>query len=202
MAPKKAPATKKYETVTVTCLGEKVDVELIKPYWAEEDPEMWELDKMEKAQEKAKKILIDRRQAEEKAEGQKRIQALESAFAIFDEDGSGQLTSDEVLKVLTRMTGKGAELSEDDAKAFIKEFDRNGDGQLSINEFITAMGVMSDAYDADGDGVADMKQGGGEYDGKEEDFAAKLAAGETLEVAGVASGNMSEAVDEARRLQK
>lgn len=81
------------------------------------------------------------------------------------------------------------------------QFDRNGDGFLNVSEFIVAMGVVSDAYDADGDGVADMKQaGGGEYDGKEEEFAEKLALGENLTVAGIAHDNIHKATDDARKL--
>ena len=154
MPPKKAPATKKMEKVEVTVFGETIEVEIIRPAYADEDPEFWEVDKMEKAEAKAKKILMERKQQEIKEEGQKRIKALEAAFAVFDEDGSGSLSKDEVLKVLTRMTSAGSELSEKDAEDFIAQFDRNNDGVLSINEFITAMGVMSDAYDGDGDGVS------------------------------------------------
>lgn len=64
------------------------------------------------------------------------------------------------------------------------------------------MGVVSDAHDADGDGVADARQrvDGGMYDGKEEEFAKKLAEGETLVVAGLASGNVKEAVHDARKI--
>ena len=54
----------------------------------------------------------------------------------------------------------------------------------------------------DGDGTADVKQGGGKYDGKEEDFAEALAKGTTLEVAGVKAGSINESVEDARRLQK
>merc|ERR1712216_150582 len=107
-------------------------------------------------------------------------------------------------EILTRMTGNGAGLTKEDAEMFIHEFDRDGDGTLDVNEFIIAMGVVSDAHDADGDGTADMKQEGmvGQYDGKEEEFAAKLAEGETLTVAGLESGNIKESIEEARRLQK
>lgn len=202
MAPKKPPAPKPMDKVTVEVLGETIEVEIILPGWAKDDPELWELERIEKATEKGTKMLIERKQNEIKEEGAKRVKALEAAFAVFDEDGSGTLSTNEVLKVLTRMTSSGSELTKQDADDFIKEFDRNGDGVLSINEFITAMGVMSDAYDGDGDGVADIKDGDGAYDGKEEDFATALAEGKTLNVVGVEAGNIGTAVEDASRLQK
>ena len=85
---------------------------------------------------------------------------------------------------------------------FTSQFDRNGDGFLNVDEFIVAMGVVSDAYDADGDVIADMKQGRvGDYDGKEEEFAEKLALGENLAVAGMEHDNIHKMADDARKLQ-
>ena len=206
-------------TVEVEYLGEDWEVEIICPKWAihkknggdppdafeEEGGEsMWELyvqDQGTKAAEKEFKKRKDKADAEEKAKNDARIASLKASFEVFDVDGSGELTEDEVLGILTRMTGGGTELTLEDAKAFIEEFDRDGDGCLDVYEFITAMGVVSDAHDDDGDGVADMKDGAGQYDGKEDEFAAKLAAGETLVVAGLEAGKINEGVDAARRLQ-
>lgn len=61
----------------------------------------------------------------------------------------------------------------------------NGDGSLNINEFVTAMGVMSDSAG---------------YDGEEERFAKQIASGKTLD-AGVASGSVTSSVEEARKVQ-
>ena len=114
--------------------------------------------------------------AEEMAANDKRIASLKKAFEVFDKDGSGKLKADEVIEILTRMTAATySQFTTEDAKAFIQEFDRNGDGVLDVNEFIIAMGTISDAHDEDGDGMADMKDGDGKYDGKEDDFAKKLA---------------------------
>lgn len=207
-------------TVTVEYLDEDYEVEIICPPWAihkkeggdPPDPDrfeeeggesMWELYVHENGQKAAKKAFEKKRtamQAAEKAANDKRLASLKKSFEAFDEDGSGTLEAEEVVEILTRMTGGGNELTLDDAKAFIKEFDRDGDGMLDVNEFIVAMGVVSDAVDADGDGEADRT-----YDGKEEAFAAKLAAGEELEdikVKGIESGNVVAAVEDARRLQK
>mmetsp|Transcript_63860 Transcript_63860/g.101207 ORF Transcript_63860/g.101207 Transcript_63860/m.101207 type:complete len:485 (-) Transcript_63860:43-1497(-) len=62
--------------------------------------------------------------------------ALSAAFAVFDEDGDGTISREE-LKRLTHST--------DDPMiaAMIKEVDLDGDGQISWEEFRTAMGFSS-----------------------------------------------------------
>ena len=206
-------------SVEVEYAGEDWVVDIICPSWAshkakggeppnafeEEGGEsMWELyvkDHGEKAAEKAFKARAAAEAAEEKAANDARIASLKKSFAVFDTDGSGSLDAEEVVEILTRMTPGGTALTKADAEEFIKEFDRDGDGCLDVNEFICAMGVVSDAYDGDGDGEADLKDGEGKFDGKEDEFAKKLADGDTLLVANLKSGNVSEAVEEARRLQ-
>ena len=217
--PRPKPAPKPTIKVKVEYAHEDWEVDIIVPTWAmhkltggepsdrfeEEGGEsMWELyvkDQGERAAEKAfaaKKAKLD---AEEKTKNDARLRCLKESFDTFDEDGSGSLEAEEVLLILTRMTGKGCQLTLDDAKEFIAEFDRDGDGHLDVNEFIVAMGVMSDATDENNDGEADMKAGGGNYDGNEDAFAKKLAAGESINVAGVASGDIKSGVEAARRLQ-
>ena len=198
--------------VKVEYLDEEWEVDIIVPTWAkhkltggepsdafedEGGESMWDLyvqDQGGKLAEKAflaKKAKLD---AEEKLKNDARLKCLKESFDIFDEDGSGSLEAEEVLLILTRMTGKGCQLTLEDAKEFIAEFDRDGDGRLDVNEFIVAMGVMSDATDENNDGEADMKVGGGNYDGNEDEFAKKLAAGEKINVAGVASGDIKSGV--------
>jgi Ca2+-binding EF-hand superfamily protein len=172
------------EAVTVEVGGTKVTVDIPKPSWAKDDPELWDVDKMEKAMPLALKKLQDETLAELKAEEEKRMAALRSAFDKFDEDGSGELTTDEVVTILTRMGG-GKAMSEEDARSFIQEFDRNGDGSLNVKEFVTAMGVMSDAAG---------------LDGEEAKFAKQIAAGMNVD-AGVTTGSISDSVDNARRVQ-
>lgn len=214
----KAKETKPMVSVEVEYLGEEFEVDIVCPKWAmhklnggepsdafeeEGGEQMWDLYVKEHGEKQAKKVFDERaanERAAEMAKNDERIARLKDSFDIFDEDGSGELSTDEVLTILTRMSG-GAPLTEEDAKEFIAEFDRNGDGFLNVSEFIIAMGVVSDAYDADGDGVADMKQGGGEYDGKEEEFAEKLALGENLTVAGMEHDNIHKMTEDARKLQ-
>ena len=69
--------------------------------------------------------------------------ALERAFSLFDADGDGKLTEDEVVAVLTRKTGQGTELSEEAARATWKrwqyKYDLNNDGKISFEELVEAI---------------------------------------------------------------
>ena len=61
--------------------------------------------------------------------------SLEEAFNIFDKDGSGALSVDELQQVLTR-PGGGAPLSREEVAEIISEFDTNNDGELQYEEFV------------------------------------------------------------------
>ena len=70
---------------------------------------------------------------------------LYKAFALFDADGDGKLTEDEVMAVLTRKTGRGTELSEEAARAtwqrWVAKCDLNNDGKISVDELVEAAGA-------------------------------------------------------------
>ena len=63
---------------------------------------------------------------------------LRKAFDTFDVDKNGSLSACELRAVLTRL-GTGAALSEDDAAKLLAEFDTDGNGMLSLDEFVVAM---------------------------------------------------------------
>lgn len=58
---------------------------------------------------------------------------LLEAFKMFDADGSGKISSDELRTVMTTL---GEKLSEEEADAMIKEADVDGDGNIDYREFV------------------------------------------------------------------
>ena len=71
--------------------------------------------------------------------------AIMNAFKLFDADGDGKLTEDEVIGVLTRKTGMMTELSEEAARAtwqrWLAEFDVSKDGKISYRELSDAVNL-------------------------------------------------------------
>ena len=63
---------------------------------------------------------------------------LRAAFAVFDQDRSGFLQAEQVLRVLTR-EGGGAAMTVPDAQAVIDYFDADKDGLLNMEEFIAML---------------------------------------------------------------
>ena len=58
---------------------------------------------------------------------------LVEAFKLFDADGSGSLSHEEVLSILTRNSSQGKPLTKKDAEEFISYFDTNADGELAFH---------------------------------------------------------------------
>ena len=65
---------------------------------------------------------------------------LTEAFARFDYNGDGFLTSDEIVEVLTR-PGGGRPFTKEDAKAIVEKHDFNKDGKIDYAEFSRALVV-------------------------------------------------------------
>ena len=60
---------------------------------------------------------------------------LKKAFDVFDKDGSGSISTNEVKGIL----GVGKQVSENIWKDLIKEVDQNNDGSVSFDEFKNMM---------------------------------------------------------------
>ena len=61
---------------------------------------------------------------------------LEEAFRLFDKDGSGSITRDEIKEAFRSVIADtGEELPEDEIDYMIKEFDVDGDGTIDFEEF-------------------------------------------------------------------
>ena len=61
---------------------------------------------------------------------------MRKAFAVFDVDGDGSLTVDELKAVLLR---GDSVLTEQDVEDLVKEFDANGNGVLEFDEVMRAV---------------------------------------------------------------
>ena len=59
---------------------------------------------------------------------------LQAAFRMFDKDGSGIISADEIREVL--QFGGSNSMSAEAVDAVIKQVDANGDGEISFEEFV------------------------------------------------------------------
>lgn len=58
---------------------------------------------------------------------------LRKTFEIFDTDGSGKISSDELKIVMKKL---GEELTDFQIQEMIKEADSDGDGEIDFEEFV------------------------------------------------------------------
>jgi len=61
---------------------------------------------------------------------------MREAFAVFDRDGNGFITAEELRIVMTNL---GEKLSESEVAEMIREADLDGDGQINYDEFCRMM---------------------------------------------------------------
>jgi len=88
------------------------------------------------------------------------IGQYQEAFALFDTDGDGTITSQELKKTLESL---GVTITLDEVRDIINEFDLNGDQKIDFREFVIMMVMNNDSdddyeaafkvFDADGDGA-------------------------------------------------
>lgn len=62
---------------------------------------------------------------------------IKIAFDLFDQDGSGFISTSELKSILGK--GNNSDLSDDVWTAIVKEIDQNSDGQISFDEFLEVM---------------------------------------------------------------
>ena len=60
---------------------------------------------------------------------------LQTAFKMFDKDGGGSISTDEIKQVLSF----GQNLDEKVVNQIIEQVDANGDGEISFEEFVKVM---------------------------------------------------------------
>ena len=64
------------------------------------------------------------------------VEEILKAFKLFDEDNTGRISLRNLRRVAREL---GENLSDDELKAMIDEFDKDGDGEISENEFLAIM---------------------------------------------------------------
>jgi len=58
------------------------------------------------------------------------------AFRVFDTDGNGSITADELRQIFLNL---GEKLTEEEIADMIEEADTDGDGEINYQEFVTMM---------------------------------------------------------------
>lgn len=64
------------------------------------------------------------------------LEEIRKAFKLFDEDGTGRISLRNLRHIAMEL---GENISEEELKAMIEEFDLDGDGEINEHEFIAIM---------------------------------------------------------------
>ena len=92
------------------------------------------------------------------------IEEHKRVFAVFDKDGDGSITIEELKVVMEVLGQKG---TDEELKNEIKEFDLDGNGEIDLEEFIIVMQKMKfkeeirnafKIFDPDNNGVIHNKE--------------------------------------------
>ena len=70
-------------------------------------------------------------------------QEIRAAFALYDTNGDGQLSPDELKAIMCKAVPGGTARTEEEVDALVKQFDADGDGMLSMEEIAGAWAVMA-----------------------------------------------------------
>ncbi len=62
-----------------------------------------------------------------------REEEIRQAFKVFDKDGNGYITSEELAQVMANL---GERLTAGELREMMKEADTNGDGRIDYEEFV------------------------------------------------------------------
>ena len=58
------------------------------------------------------------------------------AFKVFDSDGNGNISADELRQIMANL---GEKLTDEEVDEMVKEADIDGDGQINYEEFVRMM---------------------------------------------------------------
>jgi Ca2+-binding EF-hand superfamily protein len=58
------------------------------------------------------------------------------AFKVFDSDGNGVISADELRQIMNNL---GEKLTEEEVEEMVKEADIDGDGEINYEEFVRMM---------------------------------------------------------------
>jgi calmodulin len=69
-------------------------------------------------------------------DGENAEEEMIEAFKVFDSDGNGMISSDELRQIMENL---GEKLSKEEVDEMVKEADIDGDGQINYQEFVNMM---------------------------------------------------------------
>ena len=73
-----------------------------------------------------------------------KIAEYKEAFDMFDKDGSGTISVNEIVKIMKNF---GYPIKKEEAKKMVEEIDVSGDGELDFDEFVTLMEKQTNYVD-------------------------------------------------------